>query len=221
MRESESSRSSWQTPLIIAFGIILVILAALFLAQIDNVQRRSLLPPKRLPLIDLEATVISGDLGVVYLPGEVKLTPTATATPITLTPTNGEKHPPTAVAVIVPTCHAKRDGWTGYIVKPGDSLSSLAIHSGISKNAIVQANCLEHERIIHGQLIFLPQNVPTNMKINKCGVPQNWIHYLVHPGDTLQKLADERKTTVPLIMKANCLENKDIAAGRKLFLPPS
>ncbi len=220
MTENESSTPSWQTPLVVTFGIVLVVLAALLLTQIDNIQRRSVLPPKRLPVIDQEATVVSGDLGVIYLPNEMIISAAATSIPIAVSPTPSEAQTATVVAVLIPSCNSTPKDWTDYIVQPGDSLSALAIQSGVSKKAIVQGNCLSHDQVIHGQVIYLPQNIPSAINEKRCGAPQGWIHYVVHPGDSLLKLAKDHESTVFLIMKANCLESTYLAAGRKLFLPP-
>lgn len=220
MRNDDPATLSWQIPIIIAIGVILVVLAAFLMTQLDGIQRRSLLPPKRLTVIDQDATINAEGYDKVYLPGNEVLTATPTAateaTPGSPTPTPGAM----GVAVLVPTCDSAPEGWTPYIVQQKDSLSSLAIKYGISKKAIVNANCLAYEQLILGQVIYLPQSESAQSEDSICGVPQNWIHYVVHPGDTLLKLAEERNSTVYLIMQANCLESTNITPGRKLFLPP-
>ena len=218
MRDNESLTSSWQVPLIVVLGIVLVVVAAILLTQIDGIQRRSVLPPKRLPVIDQEATAAAGEPGIIYLPSKARITVTA---PITISSTPLETPTAATVSELIPTCSALPEGWTDYIVKLGDSLASLAIKFDVNKKTIIQANCLAYEQIIQGQLIYLPQNVPTKNNETECGAPQDWIHTVVHPGDTVLKLAEEHQSTVYLIMNANCLENTYLVVGRKLFLPSS
>ena len=220
MRENNTLSENWQVPLIIVIGIILVVLAAFLLTQIDNIQRRSLLPPKRLAIVDEEAANGEKDLEIVYLPGDEVVTATPSPTPESLSPTPSGTLDGTAVSVLVPTCGAAPEDWTPYIVQQGDSLSSLAIKYGVNKKTIAQANCLAYEQIIRGQLIYIPQDMASNTNQVNCGAPQGWLHYVVHPGDTLLKLAEDHNSTIYLIMNANCLESTYLAAGRKLFLPP-
>lgn len=221
MRDSESPFSSWQIPLMVALGIILVVLAAVLLAQIDNMQRRSVLPPKRLAVVNQDATIAAGELETIYLPGDVVITATASVAPVTPSPIPEQTPISTAVTVLVPICSHTPAQWSEYLVKSGDSLSSLAVKFGLNKKAISQANCLANEQIIQGQIIFLPQISYSKINETTCGAPKGWIHYITRHEDTLLDLANEHGQTVLSIMKANCLESTYLAAGRKLFLPPT
>ncbi len=219
MRNDDSLSPSWQTPLIIAIAVILIVLAALILTQIDNVQRRSLLPPQRLTIVDQEATIIATEPGNIYFPGDEVVTatpsPTIDSIPSTLTHTPE----PTAVAMIKPACDADRDNWVPYVVQQGNSLTSLAFKYGINKTSIIQMNCLTFQKLIVGQIIYLPENESARPEKVQCGVPPNWTYYVVHPGDTLLQLAEKYDSTVYKIMNANCLETTQLSPGRKLFLP--
>ncbi len=68
MSETESSSTSWRIPLLLTAGAVVAVIIALLMAQVDTSQRRSLLPPKSLPVVDTEATVVAEDLPRVYLP---------------------------------------------------------------------------------------------------------------------------------------------------------
>lgn len=77
---------------------------------------------------------------------EPALTDTPTATQ---TPTNTDQ--PVATLCVV------RFEWPAYRVKRGDTLFSLAIATGSTVHELVSANCLESDRIIAGQLLYLPR----------------------------------------------------------------
>ncbi len=77
-------------------------------------------------------------------------TPTETATPtVTTTPT------PT------PTPCVPRLDWPIYIVRPGDTLFSLARVTGSTVDELMRANCLFDERIYAGQALRVPRLPPT------------------------------------------------------------
>jgi LysM repeat protein len=57
-----------------------------------------------------------------------------------------------------------------------------------------------------------------------CGPPDDWVLYVVRPGDTLFSLANRTDTTVADIKDANCMVNDIIYVGDELYLssvPPS
>ncbi len=81
----------------------------------------------------------------LYLPAP--LPPTSTATPRTPTATPTPCTPP--------------EGWTVYVVRPGDTLYSLALRYGVSIEDIMEANCLMSYYIYAGQRLYLPSPTPT------------------------------------------------------------
>jgi len=163
MREAPPTTPSWQTVLLLVAGVAIVVIIALLSAQLDSYLRRSEVPANGLPVVDLEATVAAGEIGTVYLPGEVSPTATLlvspTPTPSAVleqsTPAAAEWPQATAVSGFDENCGGDLHGWFPYIVKAEDTLSSLAQKSGLSENTIKQANCLTHDQIIAGQQILL------------------------------------------------------------------
>jgi len=134
---------------------------ALLLAQIDNYQRRSIIPPNGLPLIDIDATVAAGELVNVYLPSEVSPTPTIPATSAQKTPVY-ESDPMAA------ECDTPRN-WVPYIVGSGDTLPKLARAQGTTVYHLMIANCLESTNLMPGRKISLPVIPPALAKPSSDG----------------------------------------------------
>ena len=219
MRQVQSTTLTWRTILLLVAGVVTAVIVALLLAQTDTYQRRSVIPLNGPPLVDLDATVAAGELAVVYLPGKVSPTPTSLVTPAQKTPFAEEISIATPTVRIDSTCEKAVQGWSPYIAKPEDSLSSLAMQFGLGVNAIMQANCLSHNQIIEGQQIYLPLEDENSPTAAECNTPPNWAPYIVGSGDTLPKLARAHGTSVYHLMQANCLEDSNLMAGRKIFLP--
>ena len=154
MRQVQSTKLSWRTTLLLVAGVVAVVIIALLLAQIDTYQRRSIIPPNALPLVDIDATVAAGELAIIYLPSEVSPTPTLHAIPAQKTPVVEDISSATPTVRIDSTCDRAMLGWSPYIVKAEDSLSLLAVQFGLSVNDIIQANCLTQDKIIEGQQIY-------------------------------------------------------------------
>jgi len=97
--------------------------------------------------------------------GTASPTPTASTT-ATLSPTSSATRTVTRpVQTATPTvCAPQRPGgWVDYQINAGDSLSALAAASGITIAELQVVNCiLEPNRLIVGQVIFLPRSVTVN-----------------------------------------------------------
>ena len=149
------------------------------------------------------------------LPGQPTFTPTASfsATP--------------GVPVGKPGC-AFPEGWVARTVQADDSLESLAQASGLSVDALMQANCLLTTRLLPGAIVYLPPAtepppadtpVPSKTPV-PCGPPPGWVPYRVRPGDTLYSLALATGSTVRQLQIANCLgSSSNIQAGQVIYLP--
>jgi len=70
-------------------------------------------------------------------------------------PPTATKIPPTAVST---TCGAP-NGWVIYVVKVGDTLSSIAQDQGISIVELQNANCLSTAAVYVGQRLYVPNTV--------------------------------------------------------------
>lgn len=51
-----------------------------------------------------------------------------------------------------------RTGWQHYTIQPGDTLGALAEQSGVTLNALAQANCIDNPDLIAvGQVLYIPR----------------------------------------------------------------
>ncbi len=206
----------WRSNLIITAGVIMTVIMALLLAQLDTLQMR-LLPPSqvlaRTTTAITDTPVTNTPLPAVALPTSLPETsPTATSTPTA--PTGSA----TAVGVLPEIiCGAVPTGWSIYEVRPGDTLMSLAAFSGATVAEITRANCVHNGLVMSGMRIYLPVRPPTRIA---CGPPAWWTQYVVRSGETMFALALRHGTTVYAIMQANCLDTTGLIAGRAIYLPP-
>jgi LysM repeat protein len=94
-----------------------------------------------------------------------------------------------------------------YIVRSGDTLTSIARQFGTTVQAIMTANNLTSTRILVGQRLVIPtpQQQPST--------------YQVQRGDTLYSIARRFGTTVQAIMTANNLTSTRIVVGQQLVIP--
>jgi len=84
------------------------------------------------------------------------LTPTWTATS-TATPTYTATSTPTFTPLPVPTQCIPRYDWPIYMIRRGDTLSSLAVGTRSSVHELMLANCLLDSHIIAGQPLHVPR----------------------------------------------------------------
>lgn len=197
---------------LITAGVIITVIMALLLSQLDTLQ--VLLPP---PLPSAVAQVTRPEPVATDTPLPSTPLPTATATPLPPTSTPSPVGLPSATAVpVLARCGDVPPGWIGYTVQPGDSYFYLSAHSGATLNEIVQANCLDPNILISGIQIYLPARPPVRIS---CGPPTSWVRYTVLRGDTLFSLAMRHGTTVYAIMQANCLSSSYLLAERQIYLP--
>lgn len=114
-----------------------------------------------------------------------------------------------------PTCN--------YVVRPGDTVSSIALRFGTTVNAIVSANGLaDPDHIKVGQTLVIP-NCSGNPVPPEPGPPPGpqCMPYVVQPGDTVLGLAQRFGTSVQAIVDANHLANPHlIRAGQTLIICP-
>lgn len=208
---------SWRTQLAIAGGVVLTVIVSLLLAQIDTLQRRSALPARTLPVVDVQATVAAAEWTIVQLLASGG-SPTAVATaPTPDTNTAGESAAPTATLA----CAGVPTDWQPYVVFAGDTLAAIAARSDTTVRLLQVVNCLSGGDLTAGMVIYVPTQQPlTGIDLTGCRPPSNWVPVRVRPGDTLSALALRYRTTVYEIMRANCLETTTIYANRTLYLPP-
>ena len=68
------------------------------------------------------------------------------------------------------------------------------------------------------QSLSLPS--PTILPPTTCPPPNNWIPVSVKPGENLETIAQDYKTTPAQLIAANCLFSQDLSAGSILYVPP-
>ncbi|MFL0269109.1 LysM peptidoglycan-binding domain-containing protein [Candidatus Clostridium radicumherbarum] len=90
-----------------------------------------------------------------------------------------------------------------YIVRPGDTLWSLAQRFNTTVDAIKALNNLTSDVLRIGQVLRIPSTVIT---------------YIVQPGDTLWSLAQRFNTTVEAIMTLNNLTSDRLMIGQTLLI---
>jgi LysM repeat protein len=126
-----------------------------------------------------------------------------------------------------------------YIVKPGDTLRSIAAAHGTTINAIVRANNMTNPDVIYpGQRLTIPVSVgnapapggstpaptavPTLPAVPTAGSSTAGasVYHTVRLGDTLEKVARAYGTTAAAIIAANGITNPDLIwVGQKLRIP--
>jgi len=109
-----------------------------------------------------------------------------------------------------------------YKVTTGDSLWLIARRFNSSAKKISQINNIKNNIIRIGQVLTVPGSIhQTSEKSTPIYIPSNQ-HYVVHtvrPGDSLDKIAHEFKTTSDNLKKWNNMENvKYIYPGQKIYI---
>ncbi len=93
-----------------------------------------------------------------------------------------------------------------YVVRPNDTLSSVAAMYGVSVNTIVWANNLQSRTIKEGQTLVI--------------LPVSGILYTVKKGDTIQSIAKKYKADVGEILVFNNLSGTSVlTVGDTLTIP--
>ncbi len=104
-----------------------------------------------------------------------------------------------------------------HVVKPGDTVSAISTRYRISVAAILQANQLGAQGLIHpGQKLRLPGVRPATPK--PAAVPTH--PYTVKAGDTLNDICAREKVSLATVLNLNKIKNAGlIHPGQKLLLP--
>jgi len=109
---------------------------------------------------------------------------------------------------------------TEYVVKSGDTFTSIARDNGTSVKAIQEANpTVDPRRLQIGQKLVLPPPAPAGVS-TPAPAPLEANVYVVKSGDTLSRIAKNYNTTVKELKSINGLVTDRINVGQKLKLPP-
>jgi LysM repeat protein len=120
-----------------------------------------------------------------------------------------------------------------YVVKPGDTLRSIAAANGTTIGAIVRANNLTNADVIYpGQRLMIPVRGgaapnPTPIAPKPAPAPSaansnagGNVYHTVALGDTLEKIGRAHGVTAAAIIAANGITNPDLIwVGQKLRIP--
>jgi len=163
------------------------------------------------------ATISVGSTAPTATPTSTQPAPTATPTPTgtvtvpTATPTSTTQPQPTATQPPGQPIY--------YIVRPGDTLYSIARQFGVSVQAILAANNLPNPNCIYvGQKLLIPSPGTPAPTPTPGPWPQPTV-YVVQPGDTLYSIARRFGTTVQAIAQANHIINPNrIYVGQRLVI---
>jgi LysM repeat protein len=121
------------------------------------------------------------------------------------------------------------DGWGQggkYVVKAGDTLTSIALRYGTTVGALATANGLNNADYVYvGQVLNVPgeSRVPEGDKGKEPG--RDWGQakcekiYAVRAGDTLSSIAWQHRTTVNELIRSNDLRSDLIYQGQRLCVP--
>jgi LysM repeat protein len=122
---------------------------------------------------------------------------------------------------IVPTPNAEPAAPQGtvYVVRWGDTLSSIAAQFGVTTDAIRSANGIVGDNIVVGQQLIIPI-APAAPAPGAPTAPGTTIVHIVQPGENLFRIALLYNTTVEAITQANGISNPwFIYVGQQLNIP--
>jgi len=110
-------------------------------------------------------------------------------------------------------------GMATYVVKPGDTLSSIAAHFDVSVGEIIALNDLADPDLIQvGQHLSLPaEALPRGV----AAAPIVANTHIVLPGESLRRIAVAHGTDVATLLAANNLPDGYLIAGNRIRLTPT
>lgn len=127
---------------------------------------------------------------------------------------------PLAVAAAIGTSTAVAAPADAYTVRPGDTVSALAVRHGTTTAAIVAANRLDSRATIRaGQTLAIPSGsaAAASRPATPAAAP---VSYTVRAGDTVSHIAARAGTSISAIISANNLDARGfIRAGQRLSIP--
>ena len=108
-----------------------------------------------------------------------------------------------------------------YVVKNGDSLTSIAGGFGISVTDLKNANGLSSDKVRIGMKLIIPDSqIP--MRVVRVSPNLNDIsNYEVKKGDTLSIIASKYRVSIKDLKSANNLKSNEVEIGMKLIIPDS
>jgi len=194
-------------------------------AQVGGELLPTLTPTPRMTTISTQPTVAPtrdfGELtGAQTTPtGWITVTSAPPSTPVpVLTPLPVTTPPPVATplpAVPAPSTGQYAPSGLTYVVRWGDTLSSISYQFGVTVQAIKSANGLTSDVIVVGQQLIIPGVAGPSP-----GPGGGTTVHIVQPGENLFRIALRYNTTVQAIAQASAIANPwFIYVGQQLTIP--
>ena len=175
----------------------------------------------------------NGDLSLTPMPSSLSPEPVGNVTyptPVAEKPQPFYKAHPEVVAALdktpakAPAAPATASGYATYVVKPGESLSKIAVAHGFRTADVLAVNPgLNANKIRAGQTIVLPgaggaKSAPVKSAPAKSVSAAGGTH-IVQKGEILGRIANKYGVKVADLKKANGLTSDKIVVGQKLVIP--
>lgn len=125
---------------------------------------------------------------------------------------------PTSINNPAPSTPSSSKDRTKYVVKAGDTLSTISRKYSVTVKQLKEWNNLSSDTIYVGQTLHLKQ---TNSSNNSSKPKEKTKQYVVKSGDTLSKIASTYKVSVANLKAWNNLTSDTIYIGQKLSLVAS
>jgi len=108
-----------------------------------------------------------------------------------------------------------------YVVKNGDSLTSIAGGFGISVTDLKNANGLSSDKVRIGMKLIIPDSQIPMRVVRVSPNLSDISNYVVKKGDTLSIIASKYRVSIKDLKSANNLKSNEVEIGMKLIIPDS
>lgn len=221
--ERDNQPRDWRTNLLLTGGILITVILALIMAQLDTLQVRAAVARPGIPIVNIQATAIAvGNVIPLNLNPAMPVSTAISIEELVNSPPDDLNPRPEFITgvseegIIFTVCGEVPEGWLLYTAQPGDTLASVAAGTQTDAAELAAANCLDGSELTAGMQMLVPRQPVAAL----CGPPSWWVRYIVQAGDTLGALAANRRTTIDEILRANCRDAIELQAGQSIFLPP-
>src|SRR4030066_125626 len=108
-----------------------------------------------------------------------------------------------------------------YVVKNGDSLTSIAGGFGISVTDLKNANGLSSDEVRIGMKLIIPDSQIPMRVVRVSPSVNETSNYVVKKGDTLSTIASRYRVSVMDLKNANSMKGDKVTVGMRLIIPNS